>query len=72
MRNSSTGLTRLETWSYCEAGLVALLTSLEPLTGLGLAVALPFVRRLSARREQDLKVSLFLERREVSGDEVGP
>ena len=72
MRNSSTGLTRLGPWSYCEAGMAALLTSLEPLTGLGLAVALPFVRRLAGRREQDLKVSLFLERREGSVDEIQP
>lgn len=63
MRNSLRGLTRLGAWTYIEALLAALFTSLLPLTALVLVLASPFVLETSARRERALKVGLYLERR---------
>lgn len=44
-------------------GLAALLTSAQPMTALVLGLASPLVLEASARREQSLKVGLYLERR---------
>ena len=63
MRNSLRGLTKLGAWTYIEALLAALLTALQPLIGLALALASPLFLEASARREQSLKVGLYLERR---------
>lgn len=63
MRNSLRGLTRLGAWTYTEAFLAALLTSVQPMTALVLGLASPLVLEASARREQSHKVGLFLERR---------
>ncbi len=63
IRNSLRGLTRLGAWSYIEALLAALLTSLQPLTALVLVLASPLALEASARHERSLKAGLFLERR---------
>ncbi len=63
MRNSLRGLTRLGAWTYIEALLAALLTSVQPMTALVLGLASPLVLEASARREKSLKVGLYLERR---------
>ncbi len=63
MRNSLRGLTRLGAWTWIEALLAALLTSLQPLTALVLGLASPLVLEASARRERSLKAGLYLERR---------
>lgn len=63
MRNSLRGLTKLGTWTYIETLLAALLTALQPVIGLALALASPLFLEASARREQSLKVGLYLERR---------
>ena len=63
MRNSLRGLTQLGSWTYIEALLTALLTALQPVIGLVLALASPLVLEASARRERSLKVGLYLERR---------
>lgn len=63
IRNSLRGLTRLGAWSYIEALLAALLTSLQPLTALALVLASPLALEASARRERLLKAGLYLERR---------
>ena len=63
MRNSLRGLTRLGAWTWIEALLAALLTSLQPLTALVLGLASPLALEASARRERALKAGLFLERR---------
>ena len=63
MRNSLRGLTKLGAWTYIEALLAALLTALQPVIGLALALASPIFLEASARRERSLKVGLFLERR---------
>ena len=63
MRNSLRGLTKLGAWTYIEALLAAVLTALQPMIGLALALASPIFLEASARREQSLKVGLYLERR---------
>lgn len=63
MRNSLQGLTKLGAWTYIETLLAALLTALQPLIGLALALASPLFLETSVRREQSLKVGLYLERR---------
>lgn len=63
MRNSLRGLTKLGAWTYIEVLLAALLTALQPLIGLALALASPLFLDSSARREWSLKVGLYLERR---------
>ncbi len=63
MRNSLRGLTRLGAWTWVEAMLAALLTSLQPIVALFLALASPLVLEASARRERSLKAALYLERR---------
>ena len=63
MRSSLRGLTKLGAWTYIEALLAALLTALQPLIGFALALASPLFLEASARREQSLKVGLYLERR---------
>ena len=63
MRNSLRGLTKLGAWTYIETLLAALLTALQPVIGLALALASPLFLEASARREQSLKVGLYLERR---------
>lgn len=72
MRNSLRGLTRLGAWTYMEALLAALLTALQPLIGLALALASPLFLEASARREQSLKVGLYLERRFDGAGEAEP
>ena len=63
MRNSLRGLTKLGAWTYIEALLAALLTALQPVIGLALAIASPLFLEASARREQSLRAGLYLERR---------
>lgn len=63
MRNALGGFARLGAWTYIEALLAALLTSLQPLTALVLGLASPLALEASARRERSLKAGLFLERR---------
>ncbi|MCY4560035.1 MAG: hypothetical protein OXF79_27485, partial [Chloroflexi bacterium] len=63
MRNSLRGLTKLGVWTYIEALLAALLSSVQPMTALVLGLSSPLVLEASARRERSLKVGLYLERR---------
>ena len=72
MRNSLHGLTRLGAWTYIEAFLAALLTSVQPMAALVLGLASPLVLETSARREQSLKVGLYLERRFDGAREAEP
>ena len=59
MRNSLRGLTRLGAWTYIEALLAALLTSVQPMTALVLGLASPLVLEASARREKSKWVSTW-------------
>ncbi len=72
MRNSLRGLTKLGAWTYIEALLAALLTSVQPMTALVLGLASPLFLEASARREQSLKVGLYLERRFDAAREAEP
>ena len=63
MKNSLRGLTKLGAWTYIEALLAALLSSVQPMTALVLGLSSPLVLEASARRERSLKVGLYLERR---------
>ena len=72
MRNSLRGLTRLGTWTYVEALLAALLTSVQPVSTLVLGATAPFALEASARREQSLKAGLYLERRFDHTREAAP